>query len=75
MHTFKLVSNTLQNHAERKRNCHDKSLKTLCWIQDFPEGAPTLERAPTYYLANFSLKLSENEEILGQEGARWMGAP
>ena len=40
-------------------------------IQDFPEeGALTpKERASTYYLANFSWKLDENEEILGR-GAR-----
>ena len=34
-------------------------------IQDFPE-----EGALTYYLANFSQKLHENEEILGRGGAR-----
>ena len=39
-------------------------------IQDFPEGgAPTLGGAPTYYLPNFSWKLHENEEILGEGGA------
>ena len=32
-------------------------------IQDFPE-----EGAPTYYLANFSRKLHENEEILSRGG-------
>ena len=39
-------------------------------IQDFPEeGALTPKGgAPTYYLANFSRKLHENEEILGQRG-------
>ena len=46
-------------------------------IQDFPEeGALTpKEGAPTYYLANFSRKLQENEEILGQRGARVPRAP
>ena len=35
----------------------------------FPRrGALTQEGAPTYYLANFSRKLHENEEILGQRG-------
>ena len=39
-------------------------------IQDFPEkGALTSKGAPAYYLANFSRKLHENEEILGH-GAR-----
>ena len=39
-------------------------------IQDFPEeGALTPKGgAPIYYLANFSRKLHENEEILGQRG-------
>ena len=39
-------------------------------IQDFPEeGALTPKGgAPTYYLANFSRKLHENEEILGRGG-------
>ena len=37
-------------------------------IQDFPEGAPTRKGGgvPTNYLTNFSWKLHENEEILGQ---------
>ena len=36
----------------------------------FPRGASTVEggRAPTYYLANFSCKLHENEEILYRGG-------
>ena len=40
-------------------------------IQDFPvEGAVTPKGGvPTYYLANFSRKLHENEEILGQKGS------
>ena len=46
--------------------------KTRQWrIQDFSEeGALTPKGvgAPTYYLANFSRKLHENEEILGQGG-------
>ena len=29
-------------------------------------ATPTLEGAPTYYLANLSRKLHENEEILGR---------
>ena len=34
-------------------------------IQDFPEGMPTPQRAPTYYVTNFfPKKLHENEEIL-----------
>ena len=39
-------------------------------IQDFPkEGALTPKGGPpTYYLANFSRKLHENEEILGRGG-------
>ena len=48
-------------------------MKHMQWrIQDFPEeGALTpKEGAPTYYLANFSRKLHENEEILGRGGAR-----
>ena len=32
-------------------------------------GAPILEGVPTYYLANFSRKLYENEDILSQRGA------
>ena len=38
----------------------------------FQTGAPTSHGAITYYLANFSRKLHENEEILGQrdKGAR-----
>ena len=41
-------------------------------IQDFPEeGALTPKGVgPTYYLAIFSRKLHENEEILGRGGAR-----
>ena len=50
---------------------------TFQWrIQDFPEeGALTPKGgAPTYYLANFSQKLHENEEILGR-GERVPRAP
>ena len=51
----------------------------LKWqIQDFPEkGALTPKGGtPTYYLANFSRKLHENEEILGQRGgARALAGP
>ena len=38
----------------------------------FPRGGGTNPKggAPTYYLANFSRKLHENEEILGQRGGR-----
>ena len=38
----------------------------------FPRGGGTNPKggAPTYYFANFSRKLHENEEILGQRGAR-----
>ena len=39
-------------------------------------GANPKGGAPTYYLANFSQKLHENEEILGQRGgARVPRAP
>ena len=44
----------------------------------FPRGGganPKGGRAPTYYLANFSRKLHENEEILGRGGARVPRAP
>ena len=45
----------------------------------FPRGGganPKGGGAPTYYLANFSWKLHENEEILGQRGgARIPRAP
>ena len=40
-------------------------------IQDFPEEGALIPKgggAPTYYLANFSRKLHENEESLGQRG-------
>ena len=51
----------------------------LQWrIQDFPEEGALIPKggAPTYYLANFSRKLHENEEILGQRGgARGTRAP
>ena len=38
----------------------------------FPRGGGANPKggAPTYYLANFSRKLHENEEIWGQRGAR-----
>ena len=38
--------------------------------QGFPRGGGANPKggAPTYYLANFSRKLHENEEILGQGG-------
>ena len=40
----------------------------------FPRGGGANHKwgggAPTYYLANFSQKLHENEEILGRGGAR-----
>ena len=39
------------------------------------EGANPKGGAPTYYLANFSRKLHENEEILGQRGGRASLAP
>ena len=41
-------------------------------IQDFPEEGALIPKggAPTYYLANFSRKLHENEEILGRGGGR-----
>ena len=41
-------------------------------IQDFPEEGALSPKigSPTYYLANFSQKLHENEEILGRGGAR-----
>ena len=43
----------------------------------FPRGGGANPKggAPTYYLANFSRKLHENEEILGQRGARVPHAP
>ena len=42
----------------------------------FPRGgALTLRGAPTYYLANFSQKLHENEDILGQKGGRGPSCP
>ena len=44
----------------------------------FPRGGganPKGGGAPTYYLANFSGKLHENEEILGQRGGRASLAP
>ena len=41
-------------------------------IKDFPEEGALAPKggAPNYYLANFSRKLHENEEILGRGGAR-----
>ena len=53
---------------------------TMCYqwrIQDFPEeGALTPKGgAPTYYLVNFSQKLHENEEILGQRGGAHPSRP
>ena len=46
-------------------------------IQDFSEeGALTPKGgAPTYYLANFSQKLRENEEILGRGGRASLAPP
>ena len=46
-------------------------------IQDFPEeGALTPNGGvPTYYLANFSRKLHENEEIWGQGGRASLAPP
>ena len=45
-------------------------------IQDFPEeGTLTPKGAPTYYLANFSRKLHENEDILGQRGHEGRAPP
>ena len=43
----------------------------------FPRGGGANPKggAPTYYLANFSRKLHENEEILGRGGARVPRAP
>ena len=43
----------------------------------FPRGGGANPKggAPTYYLANFSRKLHENEEIWGQGGARVPRAP
>ena len=44
----------------------------------FPRGGGANTKGggvPTYYLANFSGKLHENEEILGQGGARVPRAP
>ena len=45
-----------------------------CPVADpgFPRGGGANPKggAPTYYLANFSRKLHENEEILDQRGAR-----
>ena len=59
-----VLSRTLRDKKSHKR-------PELHWrIQDFSESrAPTPERVPTYYLANFSQKVRENEEILGQR--RW----
>ena len=44
---------------------------------EFPKGGGANPKggAPTYYLANFSRKLHENEEILGQSGGREGRAP
>ena len=42
-------------------------------IQGFLKGAATLEGVSTYYLANFSWKLRERDEIL--EGGRVPRAP
>ena len=44
----------------------------------FPRGGganPKGRGAPAYYLANFSRKLHENEEIWGQRGGRVPRAP
>ena len=43
----------------------------------FPRGGGANPKggAPTYYLANFSWQLHENEEILGQRGRRVSLAP
>ena len=43
----------------------------------FPRGGGANPKggAPTYYLANFSRKLHENEEILGQRGGHVPRAP
>ena len=50
---------------------HALWLAHQCWIQDFPEGSVlTPEGVPTCYVANFSPKLHENEEITGHRGAR-----
>ena len=57
---------------------YSKKGHSVQWrIQDFPEeGALTpKEGALTYYLVNYSRKLHENEEILGQRGARGTRAP
>ena len=43
----------------------------------FPRGGGANPKVgvPTYYLANFSRKLHENEEILGQKGVHVSHAP
>ena len=43
----------------------------------FPRGGGANPKggAPTYYLANYSRKLHENEEILGQRGAASLALP
>ena len=44
-------------------------------IQDFPEEGALTPKGPTYYLANLSRKLHENEEILGQRGGASLTPP
>ena len=53
------------------------SLENSGRIQDFPDGgAPTSKvGVKTYYLANFSQKLHENERIRTQRGGRASLAP
>ena len=78
----KIICTLRHYRKEKKKNINWHLWQTGCistqWrIQDYPEeGALTPKGgAPTYYLANFSRKLHENEEILGQRGVRVPHAP
>ena len=60
--------------------CYESPNQLLKPVADpgFPTGGganPKGGGAPTYYFANFSQKLHENEEILGQRGAHIPCAP
>ena len=70
----KLFKNTFYLHFEAFWSpSYVTSKLTSLSVADpgFPRGGgakPRRGRVPTYYLANFSQKLHENEEILGQRG-------
>ena len=76
---YKLRKNSAKNRIFYSSKFSAKSWQNPATVADpgFPRGGGANHKggAPTYYLAKFSRKLHENEEILGQRGGASLAPP